>query len=97
MITNREKYSKPSRSTCSWSLGGAATLAQRQRNPCSRSADAIDLPMNGALDETTSQEREGIASVDGKGCILRFDPFPFTGVVVSDLQGSNGLTEKESP
>ena len=53
--------------------------------------------MNGALDETTSQEREGIASVDGKGCILRFDPFPFTGVVVSDLQGSNGLTEKESP
>ena len=53
--------------------------------------------MNSALDETTSQEREGIASVDGKGCILRFDPFSFASVVVSDLQGSNGLTEKKSP
>ena len=34
-------------------------------------------PMNGALDVVSSEQVESVASVDGKGPILGFDPLPF--------------------
>ena len=52
-----------------------------------------DTPVNGALDITTSQERECVGCVDSESRILRFDPFPFSGLVILDLERSNRLAE----
>lgn len=54
-------------------------------------------PMDGALDIVSGEQTESVASVDGKGRVLGFDPLPLAARVVLNLETSNGLTEEESP
>lgn len=54
-----------------------------------------NIPVNGALDVSASQELKSIASVDRHSRIQRFDPLPFVGGVVPNLESGHGLAEKE--
>ena len=53
--------------------------------------------VNRALDVAAGQEGERVAGVYGERRILRLDPLPFAGLVVLDLERSNGLAEEECP
>lgn len=47
--------------------------------------------MDGALDVSSGQERQGIARVDGERAILRLGPLPLVSFVVADLERCHGL------
>ena len=51
--------------------------------------------MDTRLDKPTRQRRQGIAGVDRDGSILRTHPLPLA-LRVKNLQGCNGLAEKQS-
>lgn len=52
--------------------------------------------MHGGLDISACQETQSVAGVDGETAVEGLSPLPFTSLVVSDLQRSNGLSEEES-
>lgn len=51
--------------------------------------------MNRRLDVAARQETQCVAGVDRQAAVKRLRPFPLTGLMVLDLQGSNGLSEEE--
>lgn len=55
-----------------------------------------NAPVNRALHVIGGQQVERIARVDGHSPVLRLHPLPFAGVVATNLQRSNRLTEKQS-
>ena len=51
--------------------------------------------MNGALNIPSRQKLQCITCIDRQGCIDRLHPLPFLRRVITNLESSNRLTEKE--
>jgi hypothetical protein len=54
----------------------------------------VAYPMHRRLDITASQETERIARIDSQATVQRLCPLPVSSLVVTDLQGSDRLTEE---
>ena len=54
-------------------------------------------PVDGAFDIVSGKQVEGVASVDGNGRILGFDPLPFATRVILNLETGDWLTEEKTP
>ena len=53
--------------------------------------------MDGTLDIARSQERQGVARVDGERAVLGLYPLPLARLGELDLKRGHGLAEEQSP